>query len=110
MCSDPIILMCSNDGGIVIGIDGGAGHPYKHFSAEQRGYFLRLGMTHNVSAVTGALMMIKRECYVEVGGLDESIAGALRGNFTGPGHNHGDTDAAFELGGLASAERGVAGG
>ena len=39
--------------GIVVGIDNGAGHAYKHFPADHRGYFLRLSLTHNVSALTG---------------------------------------------------------
>ena len=58
--------------GIVVGIDNGAGHPYKHFPENHRGYFLRLGLTHNVSAVTGALLMVTKEKYQAVGGLDES--------------------------------------
>lgn len=57
--------------GIVIGIDNGAGHPYKGFPKSSRGYFQRLQIDHNVSAVTGALMMVSREKFLAVGGLDE---------------------------------------
>jgi GT2 family glycosyltransferase len=59
--------------GIVVGIDGGAGHPYKHFPADHRGYFLRLGLAHNVSALTGALMMVRKARFLEVGGLDQEM-------------------------------------
>ena len=57
--------------GIVIGIDEGAGHPFKHFPNDHKGYFMRLGLSHNVSAVTGALLMVSRKKYLEVQGLDE---------------------------------------
>jgi len=35
------------------------------------GYFHRNILTRNVSAVTGALMMVEKNKYLEVGGLDE---------------------------------------
>ena len=59
--------------GVVIGIDGGAGHAFKHFPLSHTGYFLRHHLTHNVSAVTAALLMIKKDRYWEVGGLDEEF-------------------------------------
>ena len=61
--------------GIVVGIDNGAGHAYKHFPADHRGYFLRLSLAHNVSALTGALLMVKKDRYIQVGGLDEEDFG-----------------------------------
>ena len=57
--------------GIVLGIGGSAGHPFKTFPGDQIGYFGRLKITSNVSAVTGALMMVKKSKYLEVSGLDE---------------------------------------
>jgi glycosyltransferase involved in cell wall biosynthesis len=57
--------------GIVVGIDDGAGHPYKNFPASHRGYYLRLGLAHNVTAVTGALLMVSKQKFEDVGGLDE---------------------------------------
>ena len=57
--------------GIVIGIGGGAGHAFKGFPKEQIGYFGRLKITSNVSAVTAALLMVKKTKYLEVDGLDE---------------------------------------
>ncbi|MCJ7446020.1 MAG: glycosyltransferase [Methanotrichaceae archaeon] len=56
--------------GIVVGIKGLVGHPHRRFPGESTGYFHRLVLTQNVSAVTGALMMVKRSKYLEVGGMD----------------------------------------
>lgn len=56
--------------GIVVGIKGFAGRPHRRFSGESTGYFHRLMLTQNVSAVTAALMMVKRSKYLEVGGMD----------------------------------------
>jgi glycosyltransferase involved in cell wall biosynthesis len=58
--------------GIVIGIDGGAGHPFKYFPSGDKGYFMRLDLAHNVSAVTAALLMVERNKYLQVGGFDET--------------------------------------
>jgi len=56
--------------GIVVGIKGFVGRPHRRFPGESTGYFHRLMLTQNVSAVTGALMMVKRSKYLEVGGMD----------------------------------------
>lgn len=56
--------------GIVVGIKGFAGRPHRRFPGESTGYFHRLMLTQNVSAVTGALMMMKRSKYINVGGMD----------------------------------------
>jgi GT2 family glycosyltransferase len=56
--------------GIVVGIRGFAGRPHRRFPGESTGYFHRLTLTQNVSAVTAALMMVKRSKYLEVGGMD----------------------------------------
>jgi GT2 family glycosyltransferase len=56
--------------GIVVGIKGFAGRPHRRFPGESTGYFHRLMLMQNVSAVTGALMMVKRSKYQEVGGMD----------------------------------------
>jgi GT2 family glycosyltransferase len=50
---------------------GAAGHPHKFFPDNHIGYHGRLHMVYNVSAVTGAMMMVKKSKYEEVGGLDE---------------------------------------
>lgn len=57
--------------GVVLGLHGLAGHPYKHLSKRYPGYFGRLTTTHTVSAVTFACMVMRRALYEQVGGLDE---------------------------------------
>ncbi|HSH40737.1 MAG TPA: glycosyltransferase [Arenicellales bacterium] len=57
--------------GIVIGIDNYAGHSHKGFPGDHQGYFNRLQVVQNVSAVTGAFMMIGRDVFDQVGGFDE---------------------------------------
>jgi GT2 family glycosyltransferase len=61
--------------GIIIGIGGYAGHAHKHFDSFGTGYFNRLHVIQNVSAVTGACMMVKRSVFEEVGGFDEESFG-----------------------------------
>lgn len=57
--------------GIIIGIGGTAGHPHKCFNRNDPGYFNRLDIIHNVSAVTGACLMVKKVLYNSLDGLDE---------------------------------------
>lgn len=59
--------------GIMIGLGGYAGHVHKKFPAFSPGYFNRLNVVQNVSAVTGAMMMVKRTVYDELGGFDERM-------------------------------------
>ena len=57
--------------GIIIGIAGFAGHSHRHLKRDAPGYYNRLMCIQNVSAVTGALLMVKKRLYMEAGGLDE---------------------------------------
>ncbi len=57
--------------GVVAGMVGAAGHPHKFFPDNHIGYHGRLQMVYNVSAITGAMLMVKAEKYQQVGGLDE---------------------------------------
>ncbi len=57
--------------GIIIGLGGYAGHSHKHAPRESTGYFNRLNVIQNVSAVTAACLMIEKRIYEEVGGMDE---------------------------------------
>ena len=57
--------------GVVAGMVGAAGHPHKFFPDNHIGYHGRLHMAYNVSAVTGAMMMIKTSKFKDVGGFDE---------------------------------------
>ena len=57
--------------GIVLGIGGVAGHSHKYFDRDATGYFGRLKLAQNVSAVTGACLLVRKSIYESVGGLDE---------------------------------------
>jgi len=58
--------------GVVLGIGGVAGHSHKYFPKDVHGYFSRLKIIQNYSAVTGACLLVKKELYEEVGGLNET--------------------------------------
>lgn len=57
--------------GVIIGIGGSAGHSHKCFDRNDPGYFNRLEAIQNVSAVTGACLMVKKALYQKLDGLDE---------------------------------------
>ena len=56
--------------GIVVGIGGIAGHSHKYIDRADHGYFSRPHLVQNMSALTGACFMVKRDIYDEVDGLD----------------------------------------
>ncbi len=57
--------------GVILGVGGVAGHSHKYQDKDANGYFHRLKLVQNLSAVTGACMVVRREIYEKVGGLDE---------------------------------------
>ncbi|MDQ1253175.1 MAG: hypothetical protein QG646_2325 [Euryarchaeota archaeon] len=60
--------------GIIIGIVGNppvGGHSHKYFPKNDNGYFGRIQHICNVSAVTAACIMMRKEVFEEVGGFDE---------------------------------------
>lgn len=57
--------------GIIVGIRGSAGHSHKCLQRNDPGYFNRLDVIQNISAVTGACLMVKKILYQKLGGLDE---------------------------------------
>lgn len=57
-------------GGIVLGYFDICGHAFKGHPASERTYFDFPDMVRNVSAVTGACMMVPRERFWECGGFD----------------------------------------
>lgn len=65
--------------GIVIGLGAhrSAGHTHYRMPKENLGYMGKLMYAQDVSAVTGACLMVKKSLYDQVGGLDESFAVAL---------------------------------
>lgn len=65
--------------GVVIGLGAHrtAGHTHYKKSYENLGYMGRLCYAQNVSAVTGACLLVKKALFEEVGGLDEDFAISL---------------------------------
>lgn len=59
--------------GVVLGIGGVAGHSHKYLPKSSYGYFSRLKMVSNYSAVTAACLMIRKETYINVGGFEENL-------------------------------------
>ena len=57
--------------GVIIGLGGVAGHSHKYFDRKSRGYFGRLMVVQNVTAVTAACLLVKKSIFDEVQGLDE---------------------------------------
>lgn len=60
-------------GGVILGIGGVAGHSHKYFPSEHTGYFRRLKIVSNYTAVTAACLMIKKDIFLAVGGLEEDL-------------------------------------
>ncbi len=58
--------------GVILGIGDLAGHSHKNYSREHTGYFSRLKLLQNLSAVTAACLLVRKSVYEEVGGLNES--------------------------------------
>lgn len=64
--------------GVIVGINGVAGHSHKHAKREYQGYSSRLNIVQNVSAVTAACCMVKKAIFEEVNGLNsENLAVAF---------------------------------
>ena len=65
--------------GVILGINsisipfenGVAEHAHKHFPKSDNGYFGRINVVQNFSAVTAACMMVRKEVFEAAGGFDE---------------------------------------
>jgi O-antigen biosynthesis protein len=64
--------------GVLTGLgEGIAGHPNKYFPRGYPGYFGRAVLAQAFSAITAACLMVRRQVWEQVGGLDESLAVAF---------------------------------
>lgn len=63
--------------GIILGIGGTAGCSYQRFPRESTGYMMCLCYAQNVTAVTGACLMVRKEYYLKAGGFSEDLAAAF---------------------------------
>lgn len=59
--------------GVLLGMGGIAGHLYANHPRGSRGYRYRATLVQNLSAVTAACLMLRKEIYGEVGGMDENL-------------------------------------
>ena len=58
-------------GGVIVGLGGVAGHSHRMSDRLAPGYCGRLLVAQNLSAVTAACMLVRREAWDQVGGLEE---------------------------------------
>ncbi|MCX9145740.1 glycosyltransferase family 2 protein [Erythrobacter sp. WG] len=58
--------------GVVIGVGNAAGHAHRFLRPEAEGYFRRHALPQYVSAVTAACLVVRRDRFLAVGGLDEA--------------------------------------
>ncbi len=63
--------------GVTLGIHGVAGHLHKGVDRFDLGYFGDLALTRQVSAVTGACMLVRRKLWDDLQGLDAELAVAF---------------------------------
>jgi GT2 family glycosyltransferase len=57
--------------GVIIGVGGVGGHSHKYFKREDHGYFSRLKLVQNLSAVTAACLLVRKNVFNELNGLNE---------------------------------------
>ncbi|WP_051155948.1 glycosyltransferase family 2 protein [Leucothrix mucor] len=60
--------------GIILGINGVAGHAHRGQNMKSNGYFNRLNQVQNFSAMTAACLMVRKDTYLQAGGLTERLA------------------------------------
>lgn len=60
-------------GGIVLGTGGLVTHGHRHFPGDAPGYLAALRVTHAVSAVTAACLVVEADKFRAIGGFDEAV-------------------------------------
>jgi O-antigen biosynthesis protein len=58
-------------GGVTLGVYNVAGHAFRMFDRLSPGYFGNLQLARRTSAVTAACMLVRREAWEQIGGMDE---------------------------------------
>ena len=58
-------------GGVIVGLGGVAGHAHKYYNREDCGYMERLIFPQELSAVTAACLLVRKNIFDQVNGLDE---------------------------------------
>ena len=56
--------------GVIVGVDGHANHFERRYAPDELGYFQRLDVPHELSAVTGACLAVAKAKFGAVGGFD----------------------------------------
>jgi len=59
--------------GVIVGLGAVAGHAHKNFKRDDDGYMYRQTIAQNYSAVTAACLLMRRDVFEEIKGLDEGF-------------------------------------